>query len=326
MEINCNYEFCLQRELAGNAVITGTNLSSINLFIHTLTHPSGKTLCVGDKVAAFTPMVCRAFDHVTWYHMEDCATQEWPLPRLFPWSWLCTFRGDCLPYISQWHHWHSTPARYTGSACVCVEKQEGWETGEQFRPACTTDCMPMPHLEKFPSNSAHVLLSELRLKDSNSLDPNSTRTVHDTSLLIKTVKYVKCEALFAGSELLHGSGKSAGESSCPSNDWGPVKRDPTWMNEHGPADRGRSQRWGLLFTTEPRWHWGHRGQYDPCDLHVIPLLQLLKVRMQLVSISRNGGERKKSTCTSCSTKEKTFYWQQYICNQNLQTVNIKNET
>lgn len=77
--------------------------------------------------------------------------------------------------------------------------------------------MPMPHLEKFPSNSGHVLLSELRLKDSRHLDLNSTTTVHDNTLLLKTNKYATRQALFAGCELSHGSGKSTGESSCPSN-------------------------------------------------------------------------------------------------------------
>lgn len=101
-------------------------------------------------------------------------------------------------------------------ACVCVcGKTRG--LGEQFRPACTTDCMPMPHLEKFPSNSGHVLLGELRLKDSSHLDLNGTATVHDNTLLLKTNKYVTRQALFAGCELSHGSGKSTGESSCPSN-------------------------------------------------------------------------------------------------------------
>lgn len=82
--------------------------------------------------------------------------------------------------------------------------------------------------------------------------------------------------------------------------------------------------WGLLFSTEPRWHWGHRGQYDPCDLHVMPLLQpqLLKVRMQLAKISRN--EKKKNTRVLLVPRKKIlFYWQQYICIWILQTVNVK---
>lgn len=68
-------------------------------------------------------------------------------------------------------------------ACVCG-KTRG--LGEQLRPACTTDCMPMPHLEKFPSNSGHVLLRELHLKDTSRLDLNRARTVQNTTLLKKT--------------------------------------------------------------------------------------------------------------------------------------------
>lgn len=232
--------------------------------------------------------------------MEDCATQERPLPRLFPWSWLCTFRGDCLPYISQWHHWHSTPARYTGSACVsvCVF---GKTRGLGERRAVQTGLHNRLHAnasfgKKFPSSSGHALL-----KDSSSLDLNSTETVHDScALLIKAIKYVNCDALFAGRERWHGSGKSAGESSCPSNHRGPVKSDPTWMNEHGPADRGRSQR---RKSAEDYCSTQSRDGTEATEANMTPVIctwflfyncKLLKVRMQLVSISRNGG--KKHTC------------------------------
>lgn len=182
-------------------------------------------------------------------------------------------------------------------ACVCVEKQEGWESWEQFRLACTTDCMPMPHLEKFPSNSCHVVLCEQRLKDSSSLDLNSTRTVNDAPLLIKLMKYVKWQALFAGSELSRGSGKSTGEASCPSNHRGPVKRDPTWMNEHGPADRGRSQ---CRKSAEDYCSPQSRDGTEATEANMTPVIctwflfyncKLLKVRMQLVNISRNGEKK-----------------------------------
>lgn len=213
--------------------------------------------------------------------------------------------------------------------CVCVEKQEGWESWEQFRPACTTDCMPMPHLEKFPSNSCHVVLCELHLKDSSSLDLNSTRTVNDAPLLIKLMKYVKWQALFAGSELSRGSGKSTGEASCPSNHRGPVKRDPTWMNEHGPADRGRSQ---CRKSTEDYCSPQSRDGTEATEANMTPVIctwflfyncKLLKVRMQLVNISRNGEKKSTHVYFMFRKGKYFFYWQQYVCNQNLQTVNVK---
>lgn len=143
--------------------------------------------------------------------------------------------------------------------CVCVwkNKRAGRAESSSDRLAQQIACQCLIW-KKFPSNSCHGLPGELRLKDGSGLDPNSAGAVHDTTLLRKTHEMCQIQAPLAGSQLSHGSGKSTGEASCPSNRREPVKRDPTWMNEHGPADRGRSQqqreRRGLLFSTEPRWH------------------------------------------------------------------------
>lgn len=291
MEINCNYEYCLQRELAGNAVITRTNLSSINLFIHTLTHPRGKTLRVwGGKVAAFKPMVCRAFDHVTWYHMESW----WRIVQLKSGLCLGSSRDHdsalsegiaCLTSandITDIQLRRDTPAPLA-CVCVCVEKQEGRESSsDRLAQQIACQCLIW---KKFPSDSDHVLLGELRLKDSSSRDLNSTRTVRDSSaLLIKAIKYVKCEALFcrlrAVAQLWEVNwGEQLSIKPLRTCEKGSNVDEWTWScwQRQKPAQK---ERWGLLFRTEPRWHWGHRGQYDPCDLHVIPLLQLQTAKGQ----------------------------------------------
>lgn len=89
-----------------------------------------------------------------------------------------------------------------------------------------------------------------------------------------------------------------GQLNCPPNRGESVKSRPVWMNEHVPADGGRAsctERSGLLFSPAQRWLRGHRGQHDPCDLHVTPLLQpqVPKVGKQLgfTKISRNRDTR-----------------------------------
>lgn len=83
-----------------------------------------------------------------------------------------------------WHHCYSTPAR----SPACTEKERGGECREQFRAACTTDCMPMPHLETlFPSNSSHVVFSKLHHIFRSCLHAaphtNSIKTLEPSSIL-----------------------------------------------------------------------------------------------------------------------------------------------
>lgn len=107
-----------------------------------------------------------------------------------------------------------------------------------------------------------------------------------------------------------------------------VKSRPGWVNGHVPADGGRCwsrERSGLLFPAAQRWLRGHRGQHDPCDPHVTPLLQpqLLKVRKQLgfANISRNQNTR-------VPAPEKHFFLLLTAIHMysDLQIVNIKKET
>lgn len=111
-----------------------------------------------------------------------------PLPSLFSWSWLGTFRGDCLPYINP----VTSPAfslSKTNWEYMCVEKRKRvHEWNERLRQACTTDCMPAPHLENVPSNSSHVLFSKqcniVPLWAVIALNTNSMKTLDKTSSLI----------------------------------------------------------------------------------------------------------------------------------------------
>lgn len=71
--------------------------------------------------------------YVTWYVTLNadlgCETQAQSLPSFVPWSWLCTFRGDCLPYIRS----DITDIQHQQdhlALCVCVcEKGKGRENG-----------------------------------------------------------------------------------------------------------------------------------------------------------------------------------------------------
>lgn len=159
-----------------------------------------------------------------------------------------------------------------------------------------------------------------------SLDLNSMKTLDDTPLAINPIfqelckKYKRCVLINCAKfvcmlqavtwlwEVSWGTNLSIRplricEKGSSVDEW----TRSCWQRQK-PVQR---ERRGLLFSTEPRWHWGHRGQYDPCDLHVMPLLQpqLLKVRTQLAKISRNEKKKKKKkeqTYTSGSKKENTF--------------------
>lgn len=82
------------------------------------------------------------------------------------------------------------------------------------------------------------------------------------------------------------------------------------------------ERWGLLFSSAQRWHWGHRGQHDPCDPHVTPLYN--RYRSESSSALLKFPEMKKRNHMQLWLQKKIiFYWQQYIRIQNLQIVMVK---
>lgn len=217
-----------------------------------------------------------------------CATPIWPCP-LFLWSWLCTFAGNRLAYISPVTSSKSNPGQIT---CECVRaclrvhvcgKGEGLgsarSSSERFAQHIACHC---PIWKKF--HASHVI-------------PLKLRCVSWRLGWLVEVSFFRSDKIFLC--VCFGTCNcSRLKLNCPPNEGGLVKRRPVWMNEHVPADGGRSsgrERSGLLFSPAQRWLWGHRGQHDPCDPHVTPLLQpqLLKVRKQLgfAKISRNENTR-----------------------------------
>lgn len=190
--------------------------------------------------------------NITW--RADCTTQEQPLPSLFLWSWLCSFRGDCLPYISPVtsltlnsgeSHWLSVSGYVCGKT-EGVGEQRAAQTGLHNRLHASASFGKIS--KQFQSCVPPHILVPWPLA---ALDLNSMKTLDDTPLTINpifqelckntsVVSYLTAQHLCACSKLSHGSGKSAEKPTCPSGHWGSVKRDPVWMNEHGPADRGRS--------------------------------------------------------------------------------------
>ena len=121
--------------------------------------------------------------YLTWEADLGCATQGQPLPPLFPWSWRCTFRGDCPPHINP-----VTSLTFHSAKITCV-----WNTvgrGEEGG-----GCLTVLHkialranalvIIFFPSCSSHVLCCKLHhllwSQVQRALAATSMETPHVTS-------------------------------------------------------------------------------------------------------------------------------------------------
>lgn len=126
---------------------------------------------------------------------------------------------------------------------------------------CTTDCMPVSHLErKFHATAV------MRLPPSCATSPGTSACCRGAYKKKNKTRKPSASCFLRAIE--------EANFPCAPNEGGSVKRRPAWMNEHVPADRGRSrrrERSGLLSSPAQRWLRGHRGQHDPCDPHVTPL-------------------------------------------------------
>lgn len=220
---------------------------------------------------------------------EVVQLKDRPLPSLFSWSWLCTFRGDCLPYINP-----VTSPAFSRSEIdwehMCVEKRKGWKSGgsSSDRLAQQIACQHLiwkmfraiPVMCFSASNATYCAPI-----GRNSSHTNGTKTLDKTSSLIwiffvmhnSFFNNAKCAQpwhalrchMALGSQLVKRQTKLSvkprriGEKGSYLDEWA----WSCWQRQK-PV---RWERRGLLFSSAQRWHWGHRGQHDPCDLHVIPL-------------------------------------------------------
>lgn len=237
-----------------------------------------------------TGIICQAFN----FSIASCDIMSHETPG-------CATRGQATAFsllvIMTLHFQRGLPALHQPSditsiqlgVYLCGKKERVEEWREQLRQACTTDCMPTPHLENVPSNSSHVLFSKqchiVLPQAVIALDTNSMKSLDKTSSLIWIFFVVhnsffnnaKCAQpwhaphchMTLGSQLVKRQTKLSikplriGEKGSYLDEWAWScwqRQKPVWW-----------ERRGLLFSSAQRWHWGHRGQHDPCDLHVILL-------------------------------------------------------
>lgn len=138
--------------------------------------------------------------NITWRADWGLCNSRTALPSLFSWSWLCSFRGDCLPYLSLVtsltlnsgeSHWLSASGYVCGKTEGVGERRAA-QTGlhNRLHASASFGKISKQFQSCAPPWAAPRILVPWPLA---ALDLNSMKTLDDTPLVINPIFHELCK-------------------------------------------------------------------------------------------------------------------------------------